>query len=128
MDTVSHVLWGKGLFGYRKYRWYALLFGAIPDLLSFGLFFIFNLLISPSNLKLGKPSIEDIPPWVFSLYDFSHSIIISFIFILIAYKINKDFCFPMLAWPFHIIIDFFTHSTKLCGDLFDIFKAKNPLY
>ena len=86
MDTVSHALWGKGLFGYRKYRWYALLFGAIPDLLSFGLFFIFNLLISPSNFKLGKPSIEDIPPWVFSLYDFSHSIIVAFIFIIIVYK------------------------------------------
>ena len=32
------------------------------------------------------------------------------IFILIAYKINKDFAWPMLAWPMHIIVDFFTHS------------------
>ena len=30
MDTLSHALWGKGLFGYRKYGWYALLFGSIP--------------------------------------------------------------------------------------------------
>ena len=44
MDTFSHALWGKGLFGYRKYRWFSLLFGAIPDLLSFGLYFLFNLI------------------------------------------------------------------------------------
>ena len=111
MDTLSHALWGKGLFGYRKYRWYALLFGALPDLLSFGVYFLFNLLINPNNMKMGKPAIEDIPGWVFGLYDFSHSLVISLIFILIVYRINKDFCFPMLAWPFHIILDFFTHST-----------------
>ena len=111
MDTLSHALWGKGLFGYRKYRWYALLFGAVPDLLSFGVYFLFNFLINPNNMKMGKPAIEDIPNWVFGLYDFSHSLVISFIFILIVYRINKDFCFPMFAWPFHIVLDFFTHST-----------------
>ena len=33
-------------------------------------------------------------------------------FIAIAYKINKDFAWPMLAWPMHIIVDFFTHSIE----------------
>ena len=112
MDTLSHALWGKGLFGYRKYRWFSFLFGAMPDLLSFGMYFVINLLINPLTFKLGKPSLEQIPNWVFIMYDFSHSIIIAFIFIIIAYSINKDFCFPMLAWPFHIILDFFTHSVQ----------------
>ena len=112
MDTLSHALWGKGLFGYRKYRWFSFLFGAIPDLLSFGMYFVINLLINPLTFKLGKPSLDQIPNWVFIMYDFSHSIIIAFIFIIIAYSINKDFCFPMLAWPFHIILDFFTHSIQ----------------
>ena len=31
MDTFSHALWGKGLFGYRKYRFLAIFFGAFPD-------------------------------------------------------------------------------------------------
>ena len=79
MDTLSHALWGKGLFGYRKYRWYALFFGTVPDLLSFGVYFLFNLLINPNNMKMGKPAIEDIPNWVFGLYDFSHSLVISLI-------------------------------------------------
>jgi membrane-bound metal-dependent hydrolase YbcI (DUF457 family) len=112
MDTISHALWGKGLFGYRKYRWYALLFGAIPDLFSFGIYFLFKLITNPTNLKLGKPSIDEIPNWVFNLYDFSHSILVALLFIGIISRINKDFCFPMLAWPLHIIIDFFTHSVQ----------------
>ena len=112
MDTLSHALWGKGLFGYRKYRWFSFLFGVIPDLLSFGLYFLFNLLINPSPMKFGKPELSEIPEWVFVLYDFSHSLIIATLFILIVYKINKDFCFPMLAWPFHIVLDFFTHSVQ----------------
>ena len=46
MDTISHALWGKGLFGYRKYRWLSILFGIVPDILSFGVYFLFNLLTS----------------------------------------------------------------------------------
>jgi len=112
MDTLSHALWGKGLFGYRRYRWYSFFFGAIPDLLSFGLYFLFNLIVNPFDMRFGKPELSEIPIWVFSLYDFSHSLIIALIFIGVVYTINKDFCFPMLAWPFHILLDFFTHSLK----------------
>ena len=108
MDTLSHALWGKGLFGYRKYRWFSFLFGALPDLLSFGIYFLFNLF----NLKTETPSINEIPDWVYSLYDFSHSLVIASIFIMIVYKINKDFAFPMLAWISHIMLDFFTHSLE----------------
>ena len=32
MDTLSHALYGKGLFGYKKYRWYSFFFGVIPDI------------------------------------------------------------------------------------------------
>ena len=112
MDTFSHALWGKALFGYRKFRWFSFIFGAIPDLLSFGLYFIFNLVTNPFGMKFGKPELSELPDWVFLSYDFSHSLIVAIIFILIVYKINKDFCFPMLAWPFHIMLDFFTHSIQ----------------
>ena len=112
MDTLSHALWGKGLFGYRKYRGFSFLFGLIPDLLSFGLYFLYNLVSNPFNLKFGKPELAEIPLWVFSLYNFSHSLVIALVFVFIAYKLNKDFAFPMLAWPFHILLDFFTHSTQ----------------
>ncbi len=113
MDTFSHALWGKGLFGYRKYKWLPLFFGALPDISSFGIYFLFNIIVNPTNIQLGKPELSELQentPWIFTLYDISHSLIIAIIFILIAYFFKKDFCFPMLAWPFHIILDFFTHS------------------
>ena len=112
MDTLSHALWGKGLFGYRKYRWFSILFGCLPDLMSFGLYSLYQIVTNPFNLKFGKPLISEIPYWVFGLYDFSHSFVIASIAIVVVYFFNKDFCFPMLAWPFHILLDFFTHSIR----------------
>ena len=111
MDTLSHALWGKGLYGYRKYRWYSFLFGALPDLFSFGIYFIHSIFFSSSPV-MGRPTRSEIPEWVYSLYDISHSLVIASIIIFIAYKINKEFAFPMLAWPAHIILDFFTHSIE----------------
>ena len=110
MDTLSHALYGKGLFGYKKYRWYSFFFGIVPDILSFGIYFIY--LIVFSEFEFGGPSREELPYWVYDLYDISHSMVTALVFIAIAYKINKDFAWPMLAWPMHIIVDFFTHSIE----------------
>ena len=41
MDTLSHALWGKGLFGYRKYTKFAIFFGLVP--IFFRLVYIFYL-------------------------------------------------------------------------------------
>ena len=112
MDTFSHTLWGKGLFGYRKYGKWALLFGALPDLLSFGLYFIVRFITQGVNMEFGKPALESIPNWVFVMYDISHSWVIAFLFIIIFLQINKELCFPMLAWPFHILLDFPFHSQE----------------
>ena len=112
MDTFSHTLWGKGLFGYRKYGKWALLFGALPDLLSFGLYFIVRFITQGVSMEFGKPTLESIPNWVFIMYDISHSWVIAFLFIIIFLQINKEICFPMLAWPFHILLDFPIHSKE----------------
>ena len=112
MDTLSHTLWGKGLFGYRQYGTWALLFGALPDLLSFGLYFIVRFFTLGLNIKFGKPELETIPEWVFTMYDISHSWVVSFFVIIIFLQINKALCFPMLAWPFHILLDVFFHSKE----------------
>jgi len=109
MDTFSHALWGKGLFGYRGHPFLALFFGAFPDLFSFGIYF-FVRLFNEGSLQRGKPNLEDIPQWVFFNYDLSHSFVIAFIFILIVYFFNKHITFAMLAWPFHILLDFPFHT------------------
>ena len=112
MDTLSHALYGKGFFGYRKYRWTSFLFGALPDLSSFGVYFLGQLFYNFNGLKNGRPSIEEIPIWVVELYNISHSLITAFVLIVIVYFIKKDLTWPMLAWPVHIIVDLFTHSIE----------------
>jgi len=44
MDTFSHALWARGLFGYRSRPWIALFFGAMPDLVSFGILLLIRIL------------------------------------------------------------------------------------
>ena len=113
MDTISHALWGKGVFGYRGKPYWSLFFGALPDLFSFGIYFLLSLLLEPSKLAFRKPKLEEIPTWVFSAYDITHSLIIAFMFISIVYFfVNRNFAFAMLAWPLHILLDFPFHTTE----------------
>ena len=111
MDTFSHALWGKGLFGYRGNGKIAILFGAMPDLCSFGLLFFINI-FSDEGRKFGRPNIEDIPGWLYLNYDISHSFITAFISIAIVSIFSKNIAFAMLAWPFHILLDFPFHSKE----------------
>ena len=70
MDTLSHALWGSGLFGYRGHRWLAVFFGAMPDLLSFGVLFFIKIIKGELNYR-GMPTLESLlqlkpfPQWVF---------------------------------------------------------------
>ena len=108
MDTLSHALWGKGLFGYRGLPLVALFFGALPDLFSFGILFVQR--IFTGKFSLGPPPLEAIPTWVFINYNISHSFISALIAIGIVLLYRKDIAFAMLAWPFHIVLDFPFHS------------------
>ena len=116
MDTLSHALWGRGLFGYRGHKWLAIFFGAMPDLFSFGILIIVGLFsgnyTSGNYAYEGPPSLESIPNWVFFNYDLSHSFITAFLCIGIVYYFNRSLTFPMLAWPFHILLDFPFHSKE----------------
>ena len=112
MDTLSHALWGKGVFGYRGKPYWSLFFGALPDLLSFGIYFLINILFNSSNFKFGKPELDELPNWLFDLYNVSHSLLIALICVgFVYFRINKNLAFAMLAWPLHIMLDFPFHTT-----------------
>ena len=111
MDTLSHALWGKGFFGYRGRPYWSLFFGVLPDLFSFGVYYVATILFNSSGLKYGKPELHELPDYIFTLYDMTHSLVIAFFFILIVYFfLDKNFSFAMLAWPLHILVDFPFHS------------------
>jgi hypothetical protein len=112
MDIFSHGLYGGIAFGRKSKRDYviAFLFGVAPDLLAFGAFFITSLF---SSGVVGRPNLASIPSYVFSIYNFSHSLVVFALFFAIAWIAGKkDFAKLMLAWPLHILVDIPTHDTS----------------
>ncbi len=112
MDTFSHAFWGRGLFGYRGHPWLALFFGAAPDLFSFGLFMLVQIITLQFSLEPGPPSLSSLPWWVFVNYDLTHSFISAFTTIGIVSIYRTDLDFAMLGWPFHIVLDFPFHTRE----------------
>tara|TARA_Y100000741_G_scaffold25755_1_gene18678 strand:+ start:828 stop:1226 length:399 start_codon:yes stop_codon:yes gene_type:complete len=102
VDTLSHALWGNGLFGYKRYWKLAIFFGAFPDLISFGALFIVKL-FNNSLKYVGPPTLESLqqlepfPEWLFFMDNFSHSFVTAFLIISIVYFYKKEFVWPMLA-------------------------------
>jgi hypothetical protein len=110
MDVFSHALWGRGLFGFRGRPWMALMFGAMPDLLSFGAYSGYRLF--NGTYVPGPPVLENIPDWVFVSYNLSHSFVTALLFVGLASLWRRDIAFAMLAWPFHICLDFPFHTAR----------------
>jgi len=110
MDTLSHALWGYGLFGYKRCAWMAIFFGAMPDLISFGAFMAIN--IVNGIWHMGPPAIATLPGWLFLNYSIGHSFVICLPIIGLVSVWRRDIAFAMLAWPFHIVLDFPFHSFK----------------
>lgn len=109
MDTLSHALWGRGLFGFRGHPWLALWFGAMPDILSFGPFFFMRML--HGQWFRGRPPLETIPGWTFFIYDLLHSLLVAGIVVAAVAYLRRDIAWSMLAWIFHILLDIPTHSS-----------------
>ena len=93
----------------------AIFFGAFPDLISFGALFIVKL-FNNSLKYVGPPTLESLqqlepfPEWLFFMDNFSHSFVTAFLMISIVYFYKKEFVWPMLAWPFHIVLDIPFHT------------------
>lgn len=110
MDTLSHTLWGGGLFGNRGKFWTAIFFGALPDIVSFGLWL--PVILVSNGFNVGRPSLDTIPRWVIINYNISHSLIVAFAIIALVTLWRKDISFAMLAWPFHILLDLPFHTAE----------------
>lgn len=110
MDTLSHALWGYGLFGYKHYAWLAVFFGVMPDLITFGAFMLMQII--QGTWHFGPPPLATIPDWLFTTYSFGHSFVICLPIIGLVALWRKPVAFAMLAWPFHIVLDFPFHTFK----------------
>ena len=124
MDTITHTMIGAalcsrtGLAGGRRGPrrrdgsprlvdwtfWAALFFGAFPDVASLGIHLI------PRLLMDGYGMWRDIPPYIFTLYRMTHSLVIIAVCLLAVGWLFRPLLVPMLAWPLHVISDAFTHG------------------
>lgn len=122
MDIFSHGLWGGVALGRKSKKsfWTAFAFGVFPDAFAFGLPFS-HLLLSLFRGGRGEVVIQpgvgnaNIPHYVFTLYDISHSLVIFTVAFLLVWAVRKRpkrIPWEMLAWGLHIVMDIFTHSDK----------------
>lgn len=114
MDIISHGLWGAAGFGRRSKRDFsiAFFFGVFPDLFSFGIFTIANVLgfSNRPNWKEGTPPMESIPDYVHQLYNFTHSLVAFLVVFALMWILRKKPYWLMGGWGLHIVFDIFGHS------------------
>lgn len=108
MDYLAHGLWSYIIFNKVKKIWYAVFFGLLPDNLSWAVYLFYNLFAKGFNFN--APAVDNIPYWVFILYNISHSLIIASFFIIIFSFIFKKIVVYMLAWPLAILMDIISHT------------------
>ena len=116
MDVISHGLWGSLAFGRsrKKSFWLAFLFGILPDVLSFGLFFVTRFFGIGNEVHFGPepPGPRFIPQYVHSLYTITHSAIIFLIVFGAVWIILRKPLWELGAWGLHILFDIPTHSYR----------------
>lgn len=118
MDILSHGLWGSIIFGRKNRRsfWWSFFFGIAPDFFSFGIFMIIRFIDSAMTgvwrLHTGKPELHELPSYVSSLYNLTHSFVVFLVVFFLVWLIFKKPIWEMCAWLFHIFLDLFTHSTS----------------
>lgn len=114
MDIFAHGLWTNAVF-YKKYknnlrdRIWAVVFGLLPDLVSFSPIFIYSFIsrvqfwdLIAKNTFLVRYASES--------YNYTHSMIFFVIALVIVTVIRKGrVWWPMFGWALHIFIDIFTH-------------------
>ena len=116
MDILSHGLWGSAVVGRKgkKSFWLAFFFGVAPDLFSFGIFTasVWLGFESGPEWQHGPPDPSQIPSYVYSLYNVTHSLFVFLLIFGIVFAFRKKPMWEMSAWGFHVLLDIFTHSER----------------
>lgn len=111
VDTLAHAV--ISFIFYNEFPsntiWMAILFGILPDLLSWTIFAGYNIF---TRGKIGRPNLKEIPKWVYSLYNYAHSLFVFLFIATLIYLVNGEIQVYLWAWPLHILIDIPTHSRK----------------
>src|SRR3989344_1898016 len=108
MDILAHALWGWAILRKSGKPLLVVLASLLPDFLSFGPHMLGSMI--NGTLRAGKPELHTLSPYVFSAYNFTHSLVPIAIVFAIVYLIWRSVPLWLYAWPLHVLIDIPTHS------------------
>lgn len=111
MDIISHALWTNLVFKESPtvQRGLIVLFGIMPDIISFSFITVKNFIIKTLTYK--DPPLSVFPKKVFIAYKITHSLIVwGIIYLILKVFLVEWWAFVFLGWGFHIILDIFTHG------------------
>ena len=107
MDTFAHAFWSFIIFYQSEYVWLAVLFGVLPDLLSWTMFMFYP---KKKEFNWKNPNFDLVPRWVFTLYGITHSLFVMGAVFLTVFLIFKTIPIYLFAWTIHVLIDIPTHT------------------
>jgi hypothetical protein len=107
MDVFSHGLWSYLIFHKQRWKYWAILVGVLPDLLSWFIFMLYRMV---NGIAWGGPDVMTIPQWVWDLYGLSHSLIVFMVVFGVLWLVFRRVQWILLPYLVHILIDIPTHS------------------
>ncbi len=107
MDTLAHALWSYIIFHNSELVLFAVIFGILPDLLSWAVFMFYP---KKKGFDWKNPDFSLVPKWVFTLYGLTHSIFTIAAAFFIVFLFFKKIPVFLFAWPIHVLMDIPTHT------------------
>lgn len=120
MDIISHGLRSGLAFGRKSKKDFlkSIGRGILPDALSFGVFTAATVVGLATRPDRGNHDANQIPQYVHTLYNITHSFFTFWVALGIAYLWKKKIPLPMLGRGLHIFVDIPTHSLNFFGTPF----------
>jgi hypothetical protein len=117
MDVFAHSAISYLGFGRKRGKKniiLAMIFGILPDLLSWTIYLFYVMIFGGFRLMRysGTRHMVNIPDWTNLLYSISHSMIIYLAIILAIWIIFRNIPLYLYAWGGHILVDIPTHSRE----------------
>jgi len=108
MDVISHGIWGCLALGKKTNPLLAAAWGMLPDAIAFIPYLAIQ--VAGGGLAAITEAPQVYPPWVITVYNCTHSLVIAGIVFYILCRIRLDLGLSFLAWPLHILFDIPTHT------------------
>lgn len=120
MDILAHGLWTQLVFADSptKTRWLAVALSVAPDALAFIPNIIHSILARKLKLwiRINTQTLGEVarvvPPWVYRIYDVTHSIPIWALGFGVTWLIMGSVPWVGFAWLLHILVDIPTHTKR----------------